>query len=161
MVPVNYVMSPIEWKINPGDTTRIGIYVRSTKEINKETEKLHISVLNAKDIVYQSLSISNKYGWGRLDFMVNTGTVTMNIFRLVEQIILEAIQNQAHGYFGLIGIVNYVDPFPSPLIVSSITYLYENCRTSEVENKIKLKGCAQILYSRQLRDQLKNIYQET
>ena len=35
--------------------------------------------------------LANKYGWRRLAFMVNTGTVAKNIFRVVEHILIEDI----------------------------------------------------------------------
>ena len=34
-------------------------------------------------------------------FMVKIGTGAKNILRVVQQILLEDIQNQAHGYFGM------------------------------------------------------------
>ena len=62
--------------------------------------------------------------------MVNTGAHTNNIFRVVEKILLEEIQNQPHGYFELLGIENVgLNPLPSPLSVSYITHLSENCGT--------------------------------
>ena len=64
--------------------------------------------------------------------MVNTGAGPKNTFRAVEQIILEEIQIQSHGYFGLLGIVNYVDPLPSPLTLSALTQLSDNGGTSAV-----------------------------
>ena len=67
--------------------------------------------------------------------MVNTGAVLKNIFRVVEHILLEEIKNQSHGYFGLLGIVNAVDPLPIPLIVSALTHLSDNCGTSTVDIK--------------------------
>ena len=56
--------------------------------------------------------LANKYGWRRLAFMVNTGTVAKNIFRVVEHILLGDIQNIVHGYFLLqvIGNVNKTLP---------------------------------------------------
>ena len=42
--PTNYVIGPFEGKINTGYTTGIKIYPQSTKEKNKETENLDISV---------------------------------------------------------------------------------------------------------------------
>ena len=47
--------------------------------------------------------------------MVNTGTDAKNIFRVVEQIILEYIQNIAHGYFLLQVIGNTNQILPNPL----------------------------------------------
>ena len=55
--------------------------------------------------------------------MVSTGAVANNIFRVVEHIIIEYIQNKAHEYFGLqkIGSLNQV--VPNPLTVLSLTQL--------------------------------------
>ena len=55
--------------------------------------------------------------------MIVTATGAKNIFRVVEQIPLEEIKNQAHGYFGLLLIGNDVSPLPISLKVSSITIL--------------------------------------
>ena len=83
---VNYVLIPFEGKINPGDPTGIKLHPQETKDIYKETEKLDISVSNAKDIIDHLLSLSKKYGWGRLSFMLGTSDVPRNIFRVVEYI---------------------------------------------------------------------------
>ena len=76
--------------------------------------------------------------------MVNTVTVPKNIFRLVEQIILEEVKSQAHGYFGLIVIGNAVDNLPIPFTVSSLTQLSDNSVTSSVEIKKSLTGYSNI-----------------
>ena len=86
MEAVNYVLILFEGNINPGDPMGLKIYLEAKKEIYKETDKLDISVSDSKDIIYNFLILANKYGWGSLLFMVNTGTGTNNIFRVVEQI---------------------------------------------------------------------------
>ena len=55
--------------------------------------------------------------------MVNTGTGANNIFRVVEHIILEDIQNIVNWYFlmQVIGDVNQI--LPNPLILSALTKL--------------------------------------
>ena len=65
--------------------------------------------------------------------MVGTDTGTNNIFRLVEQIHIDDIKNQAHRYFGLLGIENTVDPLPSPLTLSHLTQLSNGTQTQSVE----------------------------
>ena len=62
MAAANYVLRPFEGNINPRNPTGLKLYLQATKEIDKETDKLDISVSNAKDIVYRFLSLSNKYG---------------------------------------------------------------------------------------------------
>ena len=44
MVVVNYVLSSFKENINPGDPTGIKIYLQATKERDKETNKLDLSV---------------------------------------------------------------------------------------------------------------------
>ena len=39
----------------------IKLYILATKEIYKEADKLDISVSNVKDIIYNFLSLANKY----------------------------------------------------------------------------------------------------
>ena len=99
MAAANDTITSFEGKINHVYPTGLKIYLQITKEIGKETNKIDISVSNAKNIVDNFISLANKYDWGRLVFMVNTGTGANNTFRVVEHIILEYIQNQAHGYF--------------------------------------------------------------
>ena len=74
---VNYVLIPFEGDINPGDPQGLKLYLQSTKEIFEEVEKLDIPVSNAKDIIDYFLSLSNKYGWGRLEliFLLELSTV--------------------------------------------------------------------------------------
>ena len=55
--------------------------------------------------------------------MVDNGAGTNNIFREVEHIILEDIQNIAHGYFLLQVIGNVNQMIPNPLTVTSLTQL--------------------------------------
>ena len=64
--------------------------------------------------------------------MVNNGTGSRNIFRVVEHIMLEDIQNIAYGYFLLQVIGNVKQILPNPLTVSSLTLLY-------VGNAIEIK----------------------
>ena len=70
--PLNYVLAPFEGNINPGDPRGTKLYLRSTTDLDKESDMLYISVSNAKDIIDHFLSISNKYVWVRLVFMVDT-----------------------------------------------------------------------------------------
>ena len=42
--PINYVLSQFEVNINPGDPMGIKLYLKSTKEIDKEADKLENSV---------------------------------------------------------------------------------------------------------------------
>ena len=81
---MNYVLSPFEGKINPGYPHGLKLYLKSTKEIDKESDKLDISVSNAKDIIYCFLCLAKKYGWVRLAFTVDTGAGAKNIFRQLE-----------------------------------------------------------------------------
>ena len=80
---VNYLLKPFAGNKNNGDTTRIKLYLQSTKEVDKEFVKLDIPVSNSKDIIYHFLSISKKYVWGHLASVVKTGAGTKNIFRVV------------------------------------------------------------------------------
>ena len=74
MADVNCVISPFEGNISTGYPKGIKLHLQATKEIDKETGKLDISVSNSKDIIYHFLSLANKYGWGCFALMVNTGT---------------------------------------------------------------------------------------
>ena len=58
--------------------------------------------------------------------MLGTATDANNMFIVVEQIRIVEIQEQSHGYFGLILIGNVIDPLPMPLTLSSLTHLYCN-----------------------------------
>ena len=64
--------------------------------------------------------------------MVKTGASANNIFRQVEQIHIEYIHHQAHGYFGLVGILNAVNTLLNPLVVSYILNLATS--SQEVHN---------------------------
>ena len=82
---------------------------------------MDISVSNAKDIIDNFLSLDNKYGWGRLAFMVDAGKCSKNIFIQVEQIQIVDMHHQAHGYFVLLGIgIVKIQFLPNPLEVSDI-----------------------------------------
>ena len=61
--------------------------------------------------------------------MVEIDIGAKNIFIVVEQIWLADIQEQAYGYFGLLGIGNVVDSLPIPLTVSYLTNLYYGTAT--------------------------------
>ena len=81
--PVNYVLSPFEGNKNPRYPQGIKIYLQATQDIYKEDDKLDISVSNAKDIIDHFIDPDNKYVWGRLAFMVDTGAVSQKIFQKV------------------------------------------------------------------------------
>ena len=53
MADVDYLLIPFEGNINHGYSTGIKIYLQATKDIDKETDSLYISVSNYKDIVDQ------------------------------------------------------------------------------------------------------------
>ena len=80
MAAVNYVLSPFKGNINPGDPTMINIYPQATKYMDKENDRLDISVSNAKGIIYHFLSLAKQYGWECLKFMVGISTGANNIF---------------------------------------------------------------------------------
>ena len=40
--PVNYMLSPFEGNINPGDSTGIKLYFQAAKDKDKQTDKLDI-----------------------------------------------------------------------------------------------------------------------
>ena len=94
---VNYVLRKYEGNLNPGDPQGIKLYLQATKEIYKESDKLDISVFNAKDIIYHFLSKANKYGWRRLESMIETFSVTKNVFRQEEHIQISDMHHHAHG----------------------------------------------------------------
>ena len=62
MAVVNYLINPLEGNINPGDATGTKIYFQETKEIDKETDNLDISVSNSKEIIDPFLRLDNKNG---------------------------------------------------------------------------------------------------
>ena len=51
MLAVNYVLIPFRGKINTGDPQGLNIYLKLTRELKKETEKLNIEFSKSKDIV--------------------------------------------------------------------------------------------------------------
>ena len=55
--------------------------------------------------------------------MVEIDAGTKNIFRQVDHIQLADIHHQAHGYFGLTGIGNFVNVLPNSLLVSALLNL--------------------------------------
>ena len=77
---VNNVISPFEGNINTRKPQGITLYIQATREIEKEYDMLDISVSNTKDIIDNFPILENKYGWGRLIFMVNTTEGNKNIF---------------------------------------------------------------------------------
>ena len=83
MESVNDLFRTFEGNIDPGGPMGIKLYSQATKKIYKETDKLDISVSNAKDIIDHFLGISNKYGYGFLAFMVGTAAGANNIIRVV------------------------------------------------------------------------------
>ena len=121
---VNYVISPFEGNINPGDPQELKLYIQATQEIDNEADKLDISVSNAKGVIDQFLIISNKYGWVRLAFMVETGEGPNKLFRQVEQIHIADIHYQDHEYFVLVVVGNVGNNvLPDPLVVSDLQNL--------------------------------------
>ena len=120
-------LSHLKGNINPWDPTGIKIYIQEKKLIDKETDKLDISVSNSKEIIDHFLVLANNYGWGRLAFIIGTDTCPKTIYRVVVQIQFADIQKQAHGYFVLISIENVdLNPLPDNLTVSSLTHLSDN-----------------------------------
>ena len=120
---VNYVIIRFEVNKNPGYPQGIKLYIQTTKE----------AISNVKGIIDNFLSLAKKYGWGHLAFMIDTGAGANNIFRQVEQIQISDMHQQAHGYFGLLGIGNVENKvLPKPLAVSGIQNLANNDR--EVQN---------------------------
>ena len=49
--PVNYLLNPFEGNINHGDPKGLKIYLKAKEEIDKEADKVDISVSNPKDII--------------------------------------------------------------------------------------------------------------
>ena len=79
MAAVNYVLRPFEGDINSGYPTELKLYLQATNEMDKENDKLDISVSNSKDIIDHFISLANKYGWRRLTFTAGTATGAKNI----------------------------------------------------------------------------------
>ena len=102
--PVNHFLIPFEGIIHTKDPQGIKFYLQETNDIDKESDKFYIPVSNAKDIIDHFLSLAKKYGWGSLEFMVDTGAGAKKIFQAIEQIQIPYMNHQAHGCFGLIGI---------------------------------------------------------
>ena len=95
--PVNYMISPFEGNINLWYPQGVKIYLQPTKEIDKESDKLDISVFNVKDIINHFLSLGNKYCWGCLEFMVDTGAGANKSFRQVYQIHIADMHHKSNG----------------------------------------------------------------
>ena len=85
--------------------------------------------------------------------MLGIDTVERKILIVVEQIQIEEIQNQAHGYFGLLVIVNAVALLQIPFMVSALAHLSDGHGNQTTETNY-MKGCSQILWIRKLRNQL-------
>ena len=66
MAAVKYALSPFERNINPGYPTGIKLYPQATKEIDKETCKLDISISNSNDIIDHFLSLDKNMAGGAL-----------------------------------------------------------------------------------------------
>ena len=81
---VNNVLISFEWNKNPGYRQCLNIYLQSKKEIDKEYDKLNVSVSFVKDIIDNFLILGNKYFWGRHEFIVGPGSNEQDIFRQVE-----------------------------------------------------------------------------
>ena len=94
---------------------------------------MDISVSNDQYIIDNVLITDNKYGLGRLEFVVDTGTCDNNIFWQVEQIHNVDMHHQAHGYFGLRVIRNFGNQvLPKPLVVQALLNLSNT--PQEVQN---------------------------
>ena len=81
---MNYVLRPFEGNINPRVPQEQKIYLQATKDIEKLSHKLYLSVSNTKDIIYHFVSLANKYIWGRLALMVRTCADNKRIFRKID-----------------------------------------------------------------------------
>ena len=57
---VNYVLSPFEVNMNHGDLQGVKLYPKAKKEMDKESDKLDVSVSNAEDIIDRFISLANK-----------------------------------------------------------------------------------------------------
>ena len=110
--------------MNHGDLQGVKLYPKAKKEMDKESDKLDVSVSNAEDIIDRFISLANKQVWGRLGFMVETGTGPNKLIRQVQQIHIADIHYQACEYFGLLGIRNVGNNvFPNPSVVSDLQNL--------------------------------------
>ena len=125
--PVNYVIMKFKGYINPGYPQGLKLYLLATKEIEKEFDKLNISVSITKEIIDHFLILANKYGRLCLAFIVDTGADANNIFREVDMIQIAYINHKSHVYFGLLGIGNVGDQvLPKNLSVSDLQNLAIN-----------------------------------
>ena len=104
--PVKYVLIPFEENINPGDPKGIKLYLQATREIDKESDKLDITVSNTKDIIDNFISLYKKYGWKHLEFMVETGAGTNKIFWQVDQIHMADMHHKSHRVWK--GFISYI-----------------------------------------------------
>ena len=93
---VNYVLIPFEGNINPGDPQGLKIYPQTTKDIDKEYDRLNFSISNAKEIIDHFLSLATKYNRRRLALMVDTSAGANEIFQQVEQVHIADMNHQAH-----------------------------------------------------------------
>ena len=59
---LKFVIDPFGGNINPVDPQWIKLHIKATEEIYKEVYKLDLSVSNAKEIIYNFIILSNKYG---------------------------------------------------------------------------------------------------
>ena len=64
--------------------------------------------------------------------MVGTAKSATNFLRVAEQIMLEEIKEQAHGYFELLRTGNIIDSLPSSLTVKPLSHLYNNNETQKM-----------------------------
>ena len=120
---MNYFLIPLEGNKNPGKSTGLKIHLQDTTDIEKESDKLYISVSNAKDIIDHFINLANKFVWGRLLFMVDIGVGVKNIFKVVEKIRISYMHVQKFGYFVLKGIGNVDQVLPNPFTISALTHL--------------------------------------
>ena len=50
--PIKYVIIPFGGNISPRDSTELKISLQATRDTDKGTDKLDISVSNTKDVIY-------------------------------------------------------------------------------------------------------------
>ena len=70
---VNDMIRPFEGNINPVGPLGIKLYLQATAQIDKESDKLDVSVKKSKDIIDHFFCLPKKYGQGSLIFIVETG----------------------------------------------------------------------------------------
>ena len=112
-------------------TIQYTIHFQSLKEINKEENKVNISVANAKYVVDHFPGFTKKYGWGRFSFKVTTGYDNKNLFLQTETIVLAEMKTQA-WFFGTVDIGHVVIASPSPLEVQD----FPNIDTDKQQEQI-------------------------